>query len=168
MTALLVRPAAPGEEGLVLSFIRELAAYEELLDEACVSAEDVRLALFGVPPRASCEIVEADGRPVGMALWFYNFSTFKGRPGLYLEDLYVRPEARGRGAGKALLEALARRCLAEGLPRMDWVVLNWNAPSIAFYDRLGAERLDGWTTRRLSGRALRRLAGAPDEAPLDP
>jgi GNAT superfamily N-acetyltransferase len=147
----------------VHGFIRELAAYEKLLNEAKASVEDIQRALFRPPVRAWCEIVEDDDRPVGFALWFYNFSTFQGRAGLYLEDLYVQPSARGLGAGKALLAALATRCVKEGLGRMDWAVLNWNAPSIAFYDRLGAVALDGWTTRRLSGAALERLAahGSP-------
>ena len=100
-----------------------------------------------------------DGEAVGFALWFYNFSTFVGRSGLYLEDLFVRPQVRGRGAGKALLAALARRCVAEGLGRMEWAVLDWNAPSIAFYDALGSRSLDDWRIRRLTGEALARLAG---------
>ncbi len=119
---------------------------------------DIEDALFTPNPRAFCDIAEADGEAVGFALWFYNYSTFKGRHGLYLEDLYVRPEARGKGAGKALLARLAKRCIDEGLFRLDWCVLDWNAPSIAFYDSLGAETMDDWIIRRLTGEPLRRLA----------
>ena len=121
---------------------------------------DIARDLFGPAPRAFCDIAEADGRAVGFALWFYNYSTFAGRHGIYLEDLFVRPEARGLGAGKALLASLARRCLAEDLGRLEWAVLDWNAPSIAFYDRLGAAAMDEWTVRRLTGEALERLARA--------
>ncbi len=155
---LSIRPAAPADAALIHRFIGELAEYEKMADRVLATVADIETALFGPPPRAFCEIAEVDGDPVGFALWFYNFSTFQGRAGLYLEDLYVRPEARGRGAGKALLAALARRCLDEGLRRMDWAVLDWNAPSIAFYDSLGADALDDWITRRLSGEALERLA----------
>ena len=105
-------------------------------------------------------IAEADGRPVGFALWFYNYSTFRGRAGIYLEDLFVRPEARGVGAGKALLRRLAERCMEADLGRLEWAVLNWNAPSIAFYDSLGAGAMTEWTVRRLDGEALQRLAAS--------
>ena len=111
-------------------------------------------------PRVFCDIAEVEGRPVGFAVWFYSYSTFRGRHGIYLEDLFVETAARGLGAGKALLAGLARRCRDEGLPRLDWAVLDWNAPSIAFYDALGAETLDGWTTRRLTGAPLERLAAS--------
>ncbi len=158
MTRVTVRPAAPGEAGLVHGFILELAAYERLSSEVKASALDIDQALFGHPPRAFCDIGSVDDVPVGFALFFYNFSTFQGRAGLYLEDLYVRAEARGLGVGRALLQGLARRCVEEGLGRLDWAVLNWNQPSIAFYDALGAEALEAWTTRRLSGAALNALA----------
>ena len=105
------------------------------------------------------DVLGLGGEAVGLALWFYNFSTFAGRHGIWLEDLYVRPEARGRGAGVALLKGLARRCRDEGLARLEWSVLDWNAPAIGFYDALGAGAMDGWTTRRLTGEALERLAG---------
>ncbi len=143
---------------MIHGFIRELAAYEKLLDAAVATVENIDAALFGENPRVFCDIAEMDGAPIGFALWFYNFSTFQGRCGLYLEDLYVRPEARGLGAGKALLARLAKRCVEEGLGRMDWAVLDWNAPSIAFYDSLGALALNDWITRRLTGGALTRLA----------
>jgi GNAT superfamily N-acetyltransferase len=156
---LSVRPARPKDAELIHDFILELADYEKLSHEAVVTMADVEAALFGAPPRAFCDIAEAEGELVGFALWVYNFSTFVGRAGIWLEDLYVRPAARGRGAGKALLAHLARRCADEHLGRLEWAVLNWNAPSIAFYDALGAEALTGWTTRRLAGEALARLAG---------
>ena len=155
-----VRPAVPADADLILGFIRDLAEYEKLLHEVAATRADVAAALFGERPRAFCDIAELDGRPVGFAVWFYNFSTFRGRHGVYLEDLYVRPEARGAGAGKALLARLARRCRDEGLARLEWAVLDWNAPSIAFYDSLGAASLDDWITRRMTGEALERLAEA--------
>jgi GNAT superfamily N-acetyltransferase len=153
-----VRPAAPSDAPLVAELIGELAAYERLAHEAKATPADLERALFGPHPRVFCEIAEVDGQPAGFALWFYNFSTFVGRHGLYLEDLFVRPEARGRGAGLALLRALARRCVDEGLGRMDWAVLDWNAPAIAFYDRLQSVGLEDWRLRRLSGEALSGLA----------
>jgi GNAT superfamily N-acetyltransferase len=155
---IAVRPARPADAQLVHGFILELADYEKLAHEAVVSLDQVNAALFGDPARACCDIAEADGEPVGFALWVYNFSTFVGRAGVWLEDLYVRPAARGRGVGKALLAHLARRCRDENLGRLEWAVLNWNAPAIAIYDALGAEALTGWTTRRLAGAALAQLA----------
>ena len=154
-----IRPAAPTDSALILQFIRDLAEYEKLLDDVRTTEDDVRVALFGENPKAFCDIAEIDGAPVGFALWFYNYSTFVGRHGIYLEDLFVRPEARGSGAGKALLAGLARRCLDENLGRLEWAVLDWNAPSIAFYDRLGAAAMDEWTVRRMTGEPLARLAG---------
>lgn len=155
---LSIRTAHPADAPLIYRFIRELAEYERLLDAVSATEADIADALFGPAPRVFCDIAEVGGSPVGFALWFYNFSTFRGRCGIYLEDLYVRPDARGKGAGKALLARLARRCVEEGLGRLDWAVLDWNAPSIAFYDSLGAEALADWITRRLSGDALARLA----------
>lgn len=155
---IAVRPAVPADAPLILGFIRELAEYEKLLHEVKTSLADVERLLFGPDPRAFCDIAEIDGEPVGQALWFYNLSTFEGRHGLYLEDLYVRPAARGQGAGLALLRRLAQRCRDEDLARLEWVVLDWNAPSIAFYDGLGAEAKAEWTLRRLSGEALAKLA----------
>ena len=122
--------------------------------------QDVHDLLFCAAPRAFCDIAEISGESVGFALWVYNVSTFAGRHGIYLEDLYVRPQTRGMGAGKALLAGLASRCLAQGLARLEWQVLDWNAPSIAFYDSLGAAALTDWTTRRLSGESLMALAKA--------
>lgn len=153
-----VRQARPGDAALILAFIRDLAEYEKLLDEVSATEAGIARDLFGENPRVFCDIAEIDGEPVGLAVWFYTYSTFKGRHGIWLEDLFVRRQSRGQGAGKALLARLAKRCLDEDLPRLDWAVLDWNAPSIAFYDSLGAEALDDWITRRLSGEALRRLA----------
>lgn len=158
--SIVVRPATRADAGLIVGFIRDLAEYEKLLHEAVATEADIVRDLFGAQPRAFCDIAEADGEAVGFALWFYNYSTFLGRHGIYLEDLFVRPQARGLGAGKALLKALARRCADEGLGRLEWSVLNWNAPSIAFYDSLGAGAQTEWTVRRLDGEALERLAAA--------
>lgn len=153
-----VRPAVAADAPLIHSFIRALAEYEKLLHEVEATEADIAGALFGAHPRLFCDIAEADGQPVGFAVWFYNYSTFTGRHGIYLEDLFVVPEARGLGAGKALLKRLAQRCRDEGLTRLEWAVLDWNAPSIAFYDSLGASAKTDWITRRLSGEALQRLA----------
>lgn len=156
---VIIRAATTADSALIVQFIRDLADYEKLLDTVETTEADIRAALFGDNPRAFCDIAQIDGAPVGFALWFYNFSTFVGRHGIYLEDLFVRPDARGSGAGKALLAHLARRCLDENLGRLEWSVLDWNAPSIAFYDRLGAAAMDEWTIRRMTGEALRALAG---------
>jgi GNAT superfamily N-acetyltransferase len=157
--SLTIRPAVSADAGLVLAFIRELADYEKLLHEVEASEADLVRDLFGPEPRVFCDIAEEAGEPVGFALWFYTYSTFQGRHGLYLEDLFVRPAARARGIGTALLAHLAQRCLREGLGRLRWWVLNWNEPSIAFYRALGAESKEEWTTFGLSGEALVRLAG---------
>ncbi|MET3528479.1 GNAT family N-acetyltransferase [Phenylobacterium koreense] len=158
MARVEIRSATPADAPVIYGFIRALAEYEKLLDEVDATEADVAQALFGEAPRAFCDIAEADGRPVGFALWFYNFSTFRGRHGIYLEDLFVVPEARGLGAGKALLRRLAQRCREEGLARLEWSVLDWNAPSIAFYDSLGASAQSGWTVRRLTDGPLAALA----------
>ncbi len=152
------RVASPADIPLILEFIRKLAEYERLLHEVECSEADIRRDLFGENPRAFCDIAEVGGRPVGFALWFYSYSTFRGRAGIYLEDLFVEPEARGEGAGKALLRRLAQRCVEADLGRLEWAVLDWNAPSIAFYDSLGAMKKEGWTVRRLYGEALSELA----------
>jgi GNAT superfamily N-acetyltransferase len=156
---LAIRPAAPADAALVFAFIRELAAYERLAHEVDATEEDIGRALFGPNPRVFADLAEWNGEPAGFALWFYNFSTFRGRHGIYLEDLYVRPEHRGKGLGKALLRHLARRCLDEGLARLEWWVLDWNEPSIRFYRSLGAEPMDEWTVQRVTGEALVQLAG---------
>lgn len=158
--SVTVRPATPADASLIHQFIRDLAEYEKLLDAVEATEADTAAALFGDHPRAFADIAEIDGQPVGFALWFYNYSTFVGRHGIYLEDLFVRPSARGSGAGKALLANLAQRCVAENLGRLEWSVLDWNAPSIAFYDSLEAAAMNEWITRRLTGEALKKLAGA--------
>jgi len=157
---LTIRPAVPADTDLIYRFIRELADYEKLAHAVEADAADVAAVLFCQHPRAFCEIAEQDGAGVGFALWFYNLSTFTGRHGIYLEDLYLVPAARGAGVGRALMAALARRCLDEGLKRLEWAVLDWNAPAIAVYNRLGAASLDDWRVRRLSGEALTALAQA--------
>jgi GNAT superfamily N-acetyltransferase len=156
-----VRVATVGDVPLILEFIRALAEYERLGHEVEATEADIRRDLFGENSRAFCDIAEADGQPVGFALWFYNYSTFRGRAGIYLEDLFVKPEYRGGGAGKALLARLAQRCVEAELGRLEWSVLNWNTPSIAFYDSLGAAAMTEWTVRRLDGEALQRLAAVP-------
>ncbi len=158
MTTTTIRAAVTPDAPLILSFIRELAEYEQLLDKVLIDVPRIEAMLFGETPRAFCEIAEIEGEPVGFALWFYNISSFEGHYGLYLEDLYVRPASRGAGVGKALLARLARRCVDEGLARMEWAVLDWNAPSIAFYDYLGATAKTEWITRQLRGDALAALA----------
>jgi GNAT superfamily N-acetyltransferase len=155
---ITIRPAAADEMPLVLDFIRELAVYERLEHRLVATIADLTAALTG--PRPFAEVVFAclDGSPVGFAVFFHNFSTLRGKPGIYLEDLFVRPEARGHGIGKRLLAWLARTALERGCARLEWVVLDWNAPSIAFYRSVGAVARDEWTTMRLSGAALERLA----------
>jgi GNAT superfamily N-acetyltransferase len=157
---ITIRPARPGEAALVLALIGELAVYEKLAHEVDAKEASIDAALFGPAPRVFCDIAELEGTPVGFALWFYSFSTFRGRHGIYLEDLFVRPEHRGRGVGKALLARLAARCVAENLPRFEWSVLDWNTPSIEVYRKLGAVLMDDWTRCRLSGEALAALARA--------
>lgn len=153
-----IRSATPDDDALVLGLIRELAEYEKLLHEVDATQEMIAEALFGPTPRAFCDIAEFDGAPAGMALWFYNFSTFRGRHGIWLEDLFVRPALRGKGLGKALLAHLAKRCVAENLARFEWSVLDWNEPSIAFYKSKGAVMMDEWRICRVTGQALWRLA----------
>lgn len=159
--SLTIRPAAPSDAELVFAFIRELAEYERLLHEVEATPEMTSQALFCENPRVFADIAEWQGKPAGFALWFYNFSTFRGLHGIYLEDLFVRPEFRGHGIGKALLRYLARRCLSEGLARLEWSVLDWNEPSIGFYRALGAIAKDEWTVYRLTGDSLARLGAEP-------
>jgi GNAT superfamily N-acetyltransferase len=156
--AVRVRAAGPEDLATIHGFILDLAAYERLSHEVEATLADLERDLFGPAPRVFCDIAEIDGAPVGFALWFYSYSTFRGRHGIWLEDLFVRPERRGAGAGLALLKALARRCADQDLARLEWSVLDWNAPAIGFYDSLGALTMDEWTTRRLTGAALEALA----------
>ena len=151
---LVIRPAVPGDAALVVQFIAALAEYEKLSHEAKANEADIARDLFGDNPRVFCEIAEWEGKPVGFTLWFYTYSTFQGRHGLWLEDLYVDPAMRGKGIGKALLVNLARRCVAEGLGRFEWWVLDWNEPSIDFYKSQGGIMQDEWTKVRIDGEAL--------------
>ncbi|TMJ50182.1 MAG: GNAT family N-acetyltransferase [Alphaproteobacteria bacterium] len=156
--SLIIRRARPGEAGLVLSFIRELAEYEKLLHEVEASEADIAEALFADHPRLFCEIAQWNGEVAGFAVWFVNFSTFSGRSGIYLEDLFVRPALRGNGIGKALLAHLAKLCVQNRWSRLQWSVLDWNTPSIEFYRSLGAVLMDEWTVCRVNGEALAALA----------
>jgi GNAT superfamily N-acetyltransferase len=156
---LNIRPADATDAALISELIRDLAEYEKLAHEAQATPADVERALFGPSPKAFCDIAELDGEPVGLALWFYNFSTFRGRHGIYLEDLFVRPAARGKGVGKALITGLARRCVREGLARLEWAVLDWNVSAIGFYEGLGARVMDDWRICRLTGAALEQVGG---------
>jgi GNAT superfamily N-acetyltransferase len=158
--SLTIRPARPGDAALVLQFVRELADYEKLSHECETTEAMIEAALFGPNTRLFCDIAEWEGAPVGNAIWFLNFSTFTGRHGIYLEDLFVRPAFRGRGIGKGLMVNLARRCVAQGWTRFEWAVLDWNTPSIDFYKSIGAQLKDEWTICRVSGDALTKLAAA--------
>jgi GNAT superfamily N-acetyltransferase len=155
----MIRDAVPGDVPTIIELIRELADYERALPEAVATEEQLRTALFGEQPAVHALIAadDASGEAVGFALWFRNFSTWKGTHGIYLEDLYVRPDARGGGHGKALLTELARIAVARGYERFEWNVLDWNEPSIGFYKSLGAQPMDEWTIYRLTGDALREL-----------
>jgi GNAT superfamily N-acetyltransferase len=156
--SLHIRRARSDEAGLVLSLVRELAEYEKLSHEVEATEADIAAALFGENPVLFCEIAEWAGEPVGFAVWFLNYSTFAGRLGIYLEDLFVRPAQRGKGIGKALLAHLAKQCVANGWSRLQWSVLDWNTPSIDFYKSLGAVLMDEWTICKVSGPALMALA----------
>lgn len=157
---LAIRPAVETDLDTVIGFIRALADYEKLADAVHLDPNLLRMHLFGGHPMAEVVLAERDGHPVGFALFFHNFSTFEGRPGIYLEDLFVVPEARGSGAGKALLAHLAHLAVERDCARLEWAVLDWNAPSIAFYESLGAQPMDEWTVYRLDGAALDALAAA--------
>jgi GNAT superfamily N-acetyltransferase len=159
---LSIRPATADDVPLIRQLIAELADYERLAHAAVATDDDLRAQLFGARPAAEVLIGEVDGEAAGFALFFHNFSTFLGKRGLYLEDLFVRPAARGAGLGKHLMAALARIAVQRDCGRFEWSVLDWNAPAIAFYRRLGAVGLDEWTVQRLDGEALHALA-ARDE-----
>jgi GNAT superfamily N-acetyltransferase len=163
--ALTIRRAEPADVPVILAFIRELAVYEHLEHEVVATEADVHAALFGPRPYAEVALACLDAEPVGFALYFHNFSTFIGKPGIYLEDLFVRPQARGRGAGKRLFAYLARTAVERGCARLDWAVLDWNAPSIGFYKSLGAVDQSEWTTWRLDGAALAQLAQSDPRPP---
>jgi len=159
MSDTRVREASEGDVPLLLTFIRELADYEKLSHEVVATEEGLRESLFAGRRYAEVLIAEHDGAPAGFALYFHNFSTFLGKPGIYLEDLYVRPEFRGSGIGRQLLVKLAHLALQRGCGRLEWSVLDWNEPSIGFYRQLGAVAMDDWTVYRVSDDALRKLGG---------
>ena len=154
----LIRIATANDVPLILGFIRDLAIYEKLLPEVIATEETLRHTLFGDPPAAHVVIAEAGGRPAGFALYFFNYSTFLAKPGLYLEDLFVKPEFRTRGIGKALLLHLAKIANARGCGRLEWSVLDWNQPAIEFYEKIGARRMKEWQICRLTGPALAQYA----------
>lgn len=156
----MIRPATPGDVTTILGFIRDLATFEREPDAVRATEPMLHDALFGTRPAAEAIIAEEDGRAMGFALFFHNFSTWTGRRGLYLEDLYVTPAARGRGVGTALLRHLAGIAVARDCARFEWSVLDWNADAIAFYRQMGAFGLDEWTVQRVEGAALLRLAGS--------
>lgn len=156
-----IRPAVPADVPAIVGLVRALARYEKLEHKVEATEADIAAALFGPSPRVFCDLAEAEGRVAGFALWFYTFSTFVGRHGLYLEDLYVEPEFRARGIGKALIRHLARRCVSEKLGRFEWSVLDWNEPAIQFYRAQGARLMDDWTVCRVDGEALAAL-GRPE------
>ena len=151
-----IRPAADGDVDAIVALVYELAEYEKLVEECHLTSEKLRSALFCAHPAVFGFVAEADGAVVGYTLHFLNFSTWEGVHGIYLEDLYVQPAHRGSGLGKALLRNLAEIAVAQGYARVEWSVLDWNAPSIAFYEALGAIGMNGWTTYRLTGAALDR------------
>ena len=159
---LTIRSAVPSDAALILRFVEALADYEKLRHEAQATEADILRDLFGASPKVFAELAFSGDRPVGFALWYYTYSTFQGRHGIWLEDLFVDPDARGQGAGKALLVNLAQRCVRENLGRFEWAVLDWNAPSIAFYKAQGAVMMEEWERCRVTGDALVKLATAAD------
>ncbi|MGH2717596.1 MAG: GNAT family N-acetyltransferase [Actinomycetota bacterium] len=158
----MIRPARPEDIPALVALVKELAAYERAPDEVRLVAGDLRRALFGESPAAFAQVAEVRGEVVGMAVWFLTFSTWTGRHGIWLEDLVVRRDLRGQGYGRALLGALARLAVERGYARLEWAVLDWNEPAIGFYRHLGSAPQDEWTTHRVAGEALTRLAGSPE------
>ena len=159
-----IAPATEAQVPLILEFIRGLAEYEKLAHEMVATEESLRRSLFGPRPDAEVVIASVDGQPAGFALYFHNYSTFLGRRGLYLEDLFVKPAFRGRGVGRELLRYLARLAVERGCGRFEWWVLDWNQPAIRFYESLGARAMSDWTIYRLTGPALEALAGEASRA----
>ena len=155
-----IRSAQPDDLDLIIDFIRALAAYERLADAVVLDRATLAAHLFGAKPMAEVLIGDVDGVARGFALFFHNFSTFEGRPGIYLEDLFVDPQARGAGLGKALLSTLAQLAIERDCARLEWSVLDWNEPAIKFYQSLGAKAMDEWTVNRVDGDALKALANA--------
>ena len=170
----MIRPARPGDVAAIHRLVRGLADYERSAEQVVATADDLQHALFGEQPAVFAHVATHDGEVAGFALWFLNFSTWTGRHGIYLEDLYVTPELRGHGYGKALLAELARICVERGYTRFEWAVLDWNTPAIGFYRSLGAAAMDEWTVQRLAGPALDAVASQapagqePDQVAGDP
>jgi GNAT superfamily N-acetyltransferase len=156
-----IRPARKDEAAIILQLIKDLAEYEKAPDEVKASEKEILETIFAENPKVFCDFVEVDGVIAGMAIWFLNYSTWQGKHGIYLEDLYVKPEYRGRGYGKALLQHLASICNDRGYGRFQWWVLDWNSPAIDFYRSLGAEAMSEWTVYRVSDDPLRRLGELP-------
>ena len=156
-----IRPARRDEASIILQLIKDLAEYEKAPDEVKAGEKEIIETIFADNPKVFCDLVEVDGDIAGMAIWFLNYSTWQGKHGIYLEDLYVKPEYRGRGYGKALLQHLAGICNERGYGRFQWWVLDWNSPAIEFYRSLGAEAMSEWTVYRVSGLPLRRLGELP-------
>jgi GNAT superfamily N-acetyltransferase len=156
-----IRSARKDEAAIILQLIKDLAEYEKAPDEVKASEKEILETIFADNPKVFCDFVEVDGHIAGMAIWFLNYSTWQGKHGIYLEDLYVKPEYRGRGYGKALLQHLASICNERGYGRFQWWVLDWNSPAIEFYRSLGAEAMSEWTVFRVSGGPLRRLGELP-------
>jgi diamine N-acetyltransferase len=157
--SLSIRRAEPDDAALVYELVCALADYEKLRHEVDATPEEIAKALFAPEPRLFCDLAEWDGEAAGFVVWFLNFSTFRGRHGIYLEDVFVKPDFRGRGIGKALMRHLARTCVDNGYARFEWAVLDWNSPSIAFYESIGAEIKGEWKVCRMSGPALAKFAG---------
>jgi GNAT superfamily N-acetyltransferase len=156
---LRIRDALPSDSAVIYRLVRELAEYEKLLHEVVSTEADLARDLFRANPHLFAMVAEADGEPVGIAIWHYTYSTFAGRHGIWLEDLYVRPAHRGKGYGKAVLQHLAARAVADDCRFLEWNVLDWNEPAIRFYESLGAKSFEGWITKFIEGAALKRLAG---------
>jgi GNAT superfamily N-acetyltransferase len=154
----MIRPAQPADIPAIYQLVRDLASYEDSLADVTGTEDDLRRVLLAEPPAVFAHVAEHDGQVAGVALWYLSFSTWEASHGIYLEDLYVRPELRGHGLGRALLAELARICVERGYPRLEWAVLDWNTPARGFYASLGAAELSEWIVNRLSGPALRTLA----------
>jgi GNAT superfamily N-acetyltransferase len=163
-----VRPASPADVPAICGLIRELADYEQALAQVEVTEQSLEATLFGPAPAVFAHVADHEGSVAGFALWFLNYSTWTGRPGMYLEDLYVTPGLRRSGLGRALLAELAAICVARGYARLDWAVLDWNAPALEFYASIGARALDEWRLHRLSGAALQAVAGGGRLRPPPP
>lgn len=153
----MIRPAKIADLPEILQLIKDLAIYEKSEQEVLATVEELERTLFGEVPKVFAHVVEVDGKVVGIAIWFLNYSTWLGKHGIYLEDLYVQPEFRGQGFGLALLKELARICVERGYPRFQWWVLDWNSPAIEFYSSHGAVAMDEWTVHRITGEALKKL-----------